>query len=94
MCLVRERLLLGENAGYNAFRESHLGAGLAAMFPGLPAADCTTLGSFECLLERSLTSNGPVVICAELADVEVPPFTPFRERAPAAATVVREVDDA
>ena len=93
MCLVRERLLLGENAGYNAFRSSRLGAGLAAMFPGLPAHDCETRSEFELLLQRSFRESGPSVVCASMPDVEVPPFSAFRERAPTALTVPREVDD-
>jgi acetolactate synthase-1/2/3 large subunit len=93
MCLVRERLLLGENAGYNAFRPSHLGAGLAAMFPGLRAADCTTRRELESLVERSLAHQGPSVISVELEEVDVPPFTTFQERAPTTATVAREAAD-
>jgi acetolactate synthase I/II/III large subunit len=43
MCLVRERLLLREESGYNTFGPCHIGVGLAAMFPGLPTWDCRTL---------------------------------------------------
>jgi acetolactate synthase-1/2/3 large subunit len=89
MCLVRERLLLGENAGYNAFRRSHLGAGLAAMFPGLTSVDCTTLPEVEAALTASFSCDGPSVICAELPEVEVPPFTAFQQRAPERKTVPR-----
>ena len=56
MCLVRERLLLGENAGYNSFRRSHLGAGLGAMFPGLVACDCQTEASSAEALDRAAQS--------------------------------------
>jgi acetolactate synthase-1/2/3 large subunit len=93
MCLVRERLLLGENAGYNAFRRSRIGAGLAAMFPGLMALDCATLGAFEDALSRSFALAGPAVLAAELAEVEVPPFSLFQERAPGLTSVPREVSD-
>jgi acetolactate synthase-1/2/3 large subunit len=94
MCLVRERLLLGENAGYNAFScRTHLGAGLAAMFPGLHAWDCETQAEVERALARASECTGPSVICAELREVEIPPFTPFQERAPSTTTVAREVDD-
>lgn len=93
MCLVRERLLLGENAGYNTFRRSHIGAGLAAMFPGLVATDCTTLGDLERAVEASLLVEGPSVVCAELRDVEVPPFAALRQKAPSMVTVPREGDD-
>ena len=94
MCLVRERLLLDENAGYNAFRPSHLGAGIAAMFPGVLAADCGTYGALKALLERAMDTPGPSFIAAELDDVEVPPFVPFQERAPEATAVAREVNHA
>lgn len=73
MCLVRERLLLGEESGYNAFVESHIGKGLGAMFPGLAASDCDSCANLEASLARAATRNGPSVICAELP-VEVPPF--------------------
>jgi acetolactate synthase-1/2/3 large subunit len=94
MCLVRERLLLGENAGYNAFScRAHLGAGLAAMFPGLNAWDCQTRAELDHAFARASECAGPAVICVELREVEIPPFTLFQERAPSATTVAREVDD-
>jgi acetolactate synthase-1/2/3 large subunit len=94
MCLVRECLLLGENAGYNAFRPSHLGAAIAAMFPGVPAGDCGTHGTLKELLERAMATAGPSFIAAELDDVEVPPFVQFQDRAPRTTTVAREANHA
>jgi len=93
MCLVRERLFLGENAGYNSFRPSHLGAGLAAMFPGLPSADCATYGRLEELLQAAMATAGPSFIGVELDEVEVPPFAAFQEHAAHLKTVPREVED-
>ena len=91
MCLVRERLLLGENAGYNVFRRSHLGTGLAAMFPGLVGFDCRTAAELEHALDRALGEPGPAVVGVELADVEIPPFAAFGEAAgPGATTVPRD----
>ncbi len=78
MCLVRERLLLHTNAGYNSFRPSHLGAGLAAMFPGLDACDCTSVEELERALDRAASAPGPSVVVAELDGVEVPPFAAFQ----------------
>jgi acetolactate synthase-1/2/3 large subunit len=78
MCLVRERLLLHVDAGYNAFRRSHLGAAFGEMFPSLDASDCRTLGELEAALQRSLFHAGPSVIGVELATVEVPPFAAFQ----------------
>jgi acetolactate synthase-1/2/3 large subunit len=77
MCLVRERLLLGSESGYNTFRPAHIGAGLAAMFPGLSARDCATLSELKAALRRARDSDGPAVIGVELSDVEVPPFLAF-----------------
>ncbi|HVU02523.1 MAG TPA: thiamine pyrophosphate-binding protein [Polyangiaceae bacterium] len=90
MCLVRERLLLNENAGYNAFRPSRLGAGLATMFPGLRAFDCDTAGELAERLLEAGSSPGPAVVVAELDEVEVPPFAAFQARDPDAKTVERE----
>jgi acetolactate synthase-1/2/3 large subunit len=83
MCLVRERLLLGESSGYNGFRRSHLGAGLSAMFPGLPACDCSSQEQVAQALARSRDAGGPCFVSAQLPEVEVPPFAAFasaRER--------------
>lgn len=77
MCVVRERLLLGSESGTNVFGPAHIGAGLAAMFPGLPAWDCTTLADLEAALLHARNIPGPSVICAELAAVDVPPFLAF-----------------
>lgn len=89
MCLVRERLLLGQNSGYNAFRHSHLGAGLGAMFPGLATWDCRTAGGLAEALERASRRAGPSVISVELDQVEIPPFAAFRQLAEGRSTVSR-----
>jgi acetolactate synthase-1/2/3 large subunit len=91
MCLVRERVLLGEHAGYNAFRASHIGAGVTRMLPTLSGGDCTTLDELEARLAEAAAAKGPALVAVELDDVEVPPFTPFLARTSAAA-VAREVD--
>jgi acetolactate synthase-1/2/3 large subunit len=94
MCLVRERLLLRENAGYNVFRASRLGAGVGAMFPGIAAADCANAADLRNLFAAAMNRAGPSFIGLDLEDVEVPPFVAFQERAPDATIVKREVDDA
>jgi acetolactate synthase-1/2/3 large subunit len=94
MCLVRERLLLKENMGYNVFRRAHLGAGLSAAFPGLLAFDCRTLAQFQRALARALAEPGPCVLAVELPDVEIPPFTAFRRVAgEGVGKVAREGND-
>jgi len=77
MCLVRERLLLHAESGYNRFRPAHIAAGLAAMFPGLPAWDCATPEQLEGALARARSMQGPAVIAVELDAVDVPPFLSF-----------------
>jgi acetolactate synthase I/II/III large subunit len=89
MCLVRERVLLGCDAGYNAFHRSRLGTGLAGMFPRLFARDCDDLAALEDALQIAATHSGPAVVCARLRDVEVPPFAAFREARPDLVTVDR-----
>jgi acetolactate synthase-1/2/3 large subunit len=88
MCLVRERLLLQENSGYNEFGHSHLGAGLAAMFPRLPAFDCRNVGELDAALERARPERGPVFVSVELDDVEIPPFGAFQSANPSSALTV------
>ena len=39
MCVTREQLFYDDLYSYNRFGPSRLGAGLAAMFPGLPSID-------------------------------------------------------
>jgi acetolactate synthase-1/2/3 large subunit len=79
MCLVRERLLLGRDAGYNAFRSSRIGTGLGAMFPRLVASDCDDIATLELALRDAAARTGPAVVCARLRDVEVPPFVQFQQ---------------
>jgi acetolactate synthase-1/2/3 large subunit len=94
MCLVRERLLLRENAGYNSFGAAHLGAGASAMFPRLAAVDCKDLAALDAALDAAYLRTGPSLIAAELNDVEVPPFAPFRAVLPEGmSTVPRSSDE-
>ncbi|MEO8181477.1 MAG: thiamine pyrophosphate-binding protein [Deltaproteobacteria bacterium] len=77
MCLVREHLLLGGSSGYNVFRRSCLGAGLATMFPGLAAFDCSSAEQVEQALAKCRGIAGPCFVSARLPEVEVPPFAAF-----------------
>ena len=63
MCVTREQLFYGDQYSYNRFTPSRLGAGLAAMFPGLPSvdvADTTALSGAlaQCLRARRTVSGG------------------------------------
>jgi acetolactate synthase-1/2/3 large subunit len=86
MCLIRERLLLGQDGGYNQFGVSHLGAGLAAMFPRLPAWDCRDGDALASALAQAFAHPGPAVVTAELPEVEVPPFVAFQQPGAAASS--------
>ena len=46
MCVTREQLFYDDLYSYNRFRPSRLGAGLAAMFPGLTSVDVSDLDGF------------------------------------------------
>jgi acetolactate synthase I/II/III large subunit len=78
MCLVREQLLLRAHADYNAYQPSHIGAGLAAMFPALRSVDCRDLSEVLRALGQARSFLGPSVVSVELRAVEVPPFAAFR----------------
>lgn len=79
MCLVREHLLLGDNAGYNSFARASVATGLGAMFPNLPARIARTQGELQRAFDDFATASGPAVVSAELEDVEIPPFAAFAE---------------
>jgi acetolactate synthase-1/2/3 large subunit len=66
MCVTREHLFYSGGDGRNRFGASRLGAGLAAMFPGLPAA-----------LRTALACDGPSVVAVECSPDEIPPFAAF-----------------
>ena len=77
MCVTREQLFYRDLYSYNRFQPSNLGAGLAAMFPGLPAVDVTDIGALPQALQTALTAEGPSVVSIECSADEIPPFAPF-----------------
>ena len=77
MCVTREQLFYSDMYSYNRFRQSSLGAGLAAMFPGLSAVDVCEIGQLPGALEAALAVDGPAVISVECSADEIPPFVPF-----------------
>ncbi|ORW44069.1 acetolactate synthase [Mycobacterium paraense] len=77
MCVTREQLFYDDLYSYNRFRSSRLGAGLAAMFPGLTAVDVTDLDGLSAALRAALATDGPAVVSVECAAEEIPPFAPF-----------------
>jgi acetolactate synthase-1/2/3 large subunit len=77
MCVTRERLYYDDLYSYNRFHASRIGAGLAAMFPGLPAADVSELAQLPSALREALAVDGPSVVSVECSADEIPPFAPF-----------------
>jgi acetolactate synthase-1/2/3 large subunit len=77
MCVTREQLFYGDQYSYNRFDTSRLGAGLAAMFPGLLSVDVDTVADLPNALRRALAVDGPSVVSIECSADEIPPFAPF-----------------
>jgi acetolactate synthase-1/2/3 large subunit len=77
MCVTREQLFYGDRYSYNRFTPSHLGAGLAAMFPGLPSVDVTDFAELPGAVRAALGHDGPSVVSVECSADEIPPFAPF-----------------
>jgi acetolactate synthase-1/2/3 large subunit len=77
MCVTREKLFYDGIYSYNRFTPSSLGAGLAAMFPGLPAVDVTDPDALAPALCAALDADGPSVVSIECSADEIPPFAPF-----------------
>lgn len=77
MCVTREQLFYGDRYSYNRFTPSRLGAGLAAMFPGLPSVDVTDVAELPGAVRAALAHDGPSVVSIECSADEIPPFAPF-----------------
>ena len=77
MCVTREQLFYDDLYSYNRFGPSLLGAGLAAMFPGLPSVDVTEVDALPHALRTALDFEGPSVVSIECSADEIPPFAPF-----------------
>lgn len=81
MCVTREQLFYPHRAGdrhsHNRFGPSRLGAGLAAMLPGLTALDVADIGQLPGALRVALDCDGPSVIGIDCSPDEIPPFAPF-----------------
>ena len=82
MCVTREQLFYDDLYSYNRFGPSLLGAGLAAMFPGLPSVDVTEIDELPNALQSALDVDGPSVISVECSADEIPPFAAFLGQAP------------
>ena len=77
MCVTREQLFYRDLYSYNRFGRSRLGAGLAAMFPGLASVDVTTADELSTAIADALREGGPSVVSVECSADEIPPFASF-----------------
>ena len=77
MCVTREQLFYKDLYSYNRFGPSRLGAGLATMFPELPATDISEIGGLRPALRAALEADGPSVVSVECSADEIPPFANF-----------------
>ncbi len=77
MCVTREKLFYGGHYSYNRFTPSRLGAGLAAMFPGLSSVDVADPAELPGALRAAMGGDGPSVVSIECSADEIPPFVPF-----------------
>jgi acetolactate synthase I/II/III large subunit len=77
MCLTREQLFYGDRYSHNRFAPSRLGAGLAAMLPGLPSVDVTDAEQLSAAMRTALDVDGPSVVSIECAADEIPPLATF-----------------
>lgn len=77
MCITREQLFYGDRYSYNRFRPADIGAGVAAMFPGLRTHRPTTLAELAATLRRCVETPGPSFVAVDCDPDEIPPFTPF-----------------
>nr|WP_090279343.1 thiamine pyrophosphate-binding protein [Mycolicibacterium komanii]CRL75227.1 thiamine pyrophosphate-dependent protein [Mycolicibacterium komanii] len=80
MCVTREQHFYGDRYSYNRFGPSRLGAGLGAMFPGLPTADVDDIASLPHALTAALRADGPAVVSVECSADEIPPFAAFLDQ--------------
>ena len=91
MCVTREQLLYDDLYSYNRFAPSQLGAGLAAMFPGLSSVDVADIDALPAALEQAMAVDGPSVVTVECSADEIPPFAAFLNSQPANQVVEQQI---
>lgn len=77
MCVTREQLFYDNLYSYNRFGPANLGAGLAAMFPGLSSIDVADLDALPAAMQHAMGVDGPSVVSIECSADEIPPFAAF-----------------
>lgn len=90
MCVTREQVFYDDKYSYNRFGPSRLGAGLAAMFPGLSSVDVDTIDDLPAALQAALEVDGPSVVAVECSADEIPPFAAFLDKASVKNPVIPE----
>lgn len=76
MCHTREQVFFSGDYTYNLFRPARIGAGVAALFPGVRALHAADAAA----LDRALAEppdGRPVLISIDTDPHQVPPFRPF-----------------
>jgi acetolactate synthase-1/2/3 large subunit len=91
MCVTREQLFYDDLYSYNRFAPSQLGAGLAAMFPGLSSIDVADIDALPEALERAMAVDGPSVVSVECSADEIPPFAAFLNQQPTNNVVEQQI---
>ncbi|PXX65487.1 acetolactate synthase-1/2/3 large subunit [Nocardia tenerifensis] len=77
MCVTREQLYYRNRYSFNRFRPAHLGDGVGAMFPGLPARSVRAPAELGPALRDCLHTDGPSFLSIDVDPDEIPPFLPF-----------------
>ncbi|AHH22232.1 thiamine pyrophosphate enzyme-like protein [Nocardia nova SH22a] len=77
MCVTREQLFYGDRYSFNRFHKAHIGAGIAAMFPGLPSFSPRTGAELTTALRHCMQTPGPSFVSVDCDADEIPPFIPF-----------------
>src|SRR6185312_2889762 len=91
MCVTREQLFYEDRYSYNRFGPSNLGDGLAAMFPGLAAANVDRIDDLPDALAAALVTDGPSVISIECSADEIPPFANFLTKSSHQQSIQKEI---
>ncbi|GAA4485056.1 thiamine pyrophosphate-binding protein [Rhodococcus olei] len=77
MCVTRERLLYSDQYSFNRFEPSFLAAGVARMFPTVPAYAAATPDELAAALHAVARVAGPAFVEVLCDPDEIPPFLPF-----------------
>lgn len=86
MCRTREQIYYGDRYSFNRFRPAELGAGTAAMFPGLPTWSVRTPDDLTAALPAAFDTPGPSFVAVTCDADEIPPFVPFLSANPSRST--------